>query len=652
MNFTGIYIKNFRNIGSEGALIKISPVTFLTGCNSSGKSTATKALLLLDIYLKAVRSNDNNLIDTPLEFPRTFKLGSFDNVLNADSKAKGENYIVLGHQWESATFVGKVQADFTFVKKPTDSFNYGWLKTLSISIDSVELFTIGVEDGHYTLDIKDKDKFLEYNQYYLISQYASFLKDREEDRIDDETNNNGLSNVALLSTLDKRLLELYHKLTESGKIHKNMCQSAYDASLRNAFKDKSRDKELDILKVVENILLLSEVDYWIYTIETEEKRRLDVADFSRIIEMLRASQQKRCENWEYALSVEDINKVIERRSKQVLTYAEKYIQSDYTDILNCRRSQNSTLLDSMQQDLNDSETKEIVRSQRLNYNVKNWFGTVLYDYCFPFLNVLCEGATCPEFVSQIAYIDSSAIDVQRLYPADRTDRFGSLWRGFNLLTDANNLTDYYVLPERGAFMKKWLNEFGICDDVVTQNEEGLLRIKLITTNAPEGRLLADYGYGVTQLISLLLFIEYGIREAKYSTRSYASPSIFNINPFNLYKMIPSILIVEEPENHLHPSLQSRLADMFQDAARNGVHCIVETHSEYMIRRTQVLVAEMNKSETVNKPENPFRVYYFPTDGIPYDMGYRQNGKFIESFGTGFFDVADNSAMELFDYDEE
>ena len=40
-------LKNFRVFGEKGAEIDIAPITILTGCNSSGKSSITKSLLLL-----------------------------------------------------------------------------------------------------------------------------------------------------------------------------------------------------------------------------------------------------------------------------------------------------------------------------------------------------------------------------------------------------------------------------------------------------------------------------------------------------------------------------------------------------------------------------------------------------------------------------
>jgi hypothetical protein len=60
-----------------------------------------------------------------------------------------------------------------------------------------------------------------------------------------------------------------------------------------------------------------------------------------------------------------------------------------------------------------------------------------------------------------------------------------------------------------------------------------------------------------------------------------------------------LLIVEEPESHLHPGAHGALADLFVDLIKTGHHqTIVETHSEVFCLRMQRRVAE----DTV-KPEN-------------------------------------------------
>jgi predicted ATPase len=51
-----------------------------------------------------------------------------------------------------------------------------------------------------------------------------------------------------------------------------------------------------------------------------------------------------------------------------------------------------------------------------------------------------------------------------------------------------------------------------------------------------------------------------------------------------------LILLEQPELHLHPKVQSRLADFFA-FARPDVQILVETHSEYLITRLRVRAAE-------------------------------------------------------------
>ncbi len=115
-----------------------------------------------------------------------------------------------------------------------------------------------------------------------------------------------------------------------------------------------------------------------------------------------------------------------------------------------------------------------------------------------------------------------------------------------------------------------------------------------------------------------------------------------------YRLIDkTTVIIEEPELNLHPALQSKLADLFLDVhQRFNIDFLIETHSEYILRRSQVIVAE-NEFE-VAPNENPFCVHYFPKDiqHFPYRLDYQEDGSFNKNFGDGFFDEASSSTLEL------
>ena len=88
--------------------------------------------------------------------------------------------------------------------------------------------------------------------------------------------------------------------------------------------------------------------------------------------------------------------------------------------------------------------------------------------------------------------------------------------------------------------------------------------------------------------------------------------------------------------------------MFYDAYKTyGIHFIVETHSEYLIRKSQVIVAGLKYISNQEAEETcPFRTYYMPNNSKPYSLGYRKDGKFAEEFGSGFYDEATNLAFDI------
>lgn len=58
-----------------------------------------------------------------------------------------------------------------------------------------------------------------------------------------------------------------------------------------------------------------------------------------------------------------------------------------------------------------------------------------------------------------------------------------------------------------------------------------------------------------------------------------------------------LLIVENPEAHLHPRGQSRLAQLLAAAAAGGVQVIVETHSDHVLNGIRIAVAQKTLSDS-------------------------------------------------------
>ncbi len=103
----------------------------------------------------------------------------------------------------------------------------------------------------------------------------------------------------------------------------------------------------------------------------------------------------------------------------------------------------------------------------------------------------------------------------------------------------------------------------------------------------------------------------------------------------------SVLIIEQPEIHLHPKAQSTLGDLFIEIANENKIIIVETHSEHLIRRIQRRIAE-------NKISNKDVIFYYVTIGKEGSQLQRleiDEEGYIEKIPEGFFDEDYKEASE-------
>ena len=200
------------------------------------------------------------------------------------------------------------------------------------------------------------------------------------------------------------------------------------------------------------------------------------------------------------------------------------------------------------------------------------------------------------------------------------------------------INDYYQenIPSAGiadSFLKSWLKKFEIGNSITIESLDGEGYYVKISTDDDVVHL-ADMGMGSIQLVILLL------RLATIGNRSLRTGESWWV-------------VIEEPEQNLHPKIQSMLADLFQDFIKtfnkNQHTLIAETHSECLVRRTQVIVKDKSYIDYRDIfRDNPFSTIYFPSKRgeQPYKMIYQTDGKFENDFGEGFFDEAENLAFEI------
>lgn len=195
---------------------------------------------------------------------------------------------------------------------------------------------------------------------------------------------------------------------------------------------------------------------------------------------------------------------------------------------------------------------------------------------------------------QICYLGPIRIPADRTYTWTGTAPDSVGYNGENTISAILSATDRRLNFGRNKTRYSFqeiiamkLKEMGLIDDfkleLISEYRQDYVA-KIMTKGSKSYVDLPDVGFGVSQVLPVLTQIFYA--------------------PAN------SIIIMEQPEIHLHPSAQSVLADVMIDAinsTENGIErniqLIIETHSEHFLRRLQRRIAESNdKSRLLDKSD--------------------------------------------------
>ncbi len=241
---------------------------------------------------------------------------------------------------------------------------------------------------------------------------------------------------------------------------------------------------------------------------------------------------------------------------------------------------------------------------------------------FPFLDFLKSYT--------IVYFGTSSIKQSALFSIrDKNNLLAQAIHEFAQLNISNGELEY-------RFVMRWLKEFEIGEKfTITMHAGDAYEVKIVSGKTEVH--LADKGMGSIQAMGLIMKIACVIRKINNTAKhrqEYGLDYSYTI-------------IIEEPELNLHPALQAKLCDLFLEVYEAfKIDFLIETHSEYLIRKSQVLVAEKDYGIAPNK--NPFCVYYFSREKehLPYQLRYQGDGTFDRNFETGFFDTASLETLQL------
>lgn len=185
----------------------------------------------------------------------------------------------------------------------------------------------------------------------------------------------------------------------------------------------------------------------------------------------------------------------------------------------------------------------------------------------------------------------------------------------------HNLSSLDLVSKRDPLsvaVTAWLKYMGVANKVMTNDQGKIGHTLQISNDININQDLTNVGVGVSQVLPILVMA--------------------------LMASKGDVIILEQPELHLHPKVQTRLADFFVAMNALGKQCVVETHSEYMINRLRYLVAVNDSSKVADET----MIYFVEKEDGHSDYRPVTINRYgvIEDWPDGFFDESERIAAEI------
>lgn len=699
---TKITIKNFRVFDENGEKVQIKPLTILTGCNSSGKSTIARSALLLDSFLNQIRKDRDN--GDPIDLKK-YKIdfsaypnnlfGTFDNIIHEGSSL---NQITIGYSVYSLMLSKDIDVQLVFSKKENDDLKNAYLSSIKMSTDGQVFFFSSdnkEEESTFNLEIL-KDACISFLPIeYIVNQYCGLESEYEFGH-----------EISKKEYKDQRkiFLTFLHDCDEQRRT--DIIRYVRTTKIKDAIVSRCK-ANLDILNwTIENdSLFMIPIVEWLNTLK---KNEIEVAIGKYLVnesDAMIAASHRIIQDF-ITSDCSFFGEYFKQYERKYLTNAKisffaKKNAPNLVESCDLKINQNYLLMDAFNAnaeyiDLEGNRSKPKKSSERLIEEHRNmplsfhllyeivmaWnakysqeesiyfsdsiteMGSIYYSHKMftlisNFASDLLREAICPDWCGNMEYVRSDRAMVKRLYPLESDDDFTKLLKKYfnqkREFLEKDKLSNWSQrrVYEVDRFINHWIEKFGIGKFIELRVEaEGWgVSIRNHKEEGDNGRLLADEGHGITQLVYILLQIEMAIQSAKGENvnRYWGLDDLDGYGQQGFHYEINTI-VIEEPEIHLHPQYQSMLAEMFVEAYKNyNIHFIIETHSEYLIRMLQLLVAQKEiepdsiSISYVYTSEETSRPLYAPQI---QSITINEDGSLCGKFGKGFFNEADNLAMML------
>jgi predicted ATPase len=558
-------LKNFKSFYDQEKPLELAPLTVLTGTNSSGKSTIIQSMLLIAQTMRNPIGEIPLMLNGPL-----VQLGKFEDIKSYNS---GVDKIFIGftclnmdaqtanvHKGPSTgSIIGSIAGGMVgFLLGPA-----GLVAGLTIGASAGTAFDIlkhpsGIAERKCSITFKDLGKKIficdvEYSNGF-VSKAKNVKKCIIKAKMPENKQNNLILDIVYIDDFVKnKIISDEEKEILDGVSLFHFFPKAINISVDKNWETAKKTTEEIVENFPQGIInagLQPEImDYL-----------RNILDGPILFDKL-LSDVKYCDGLEGILGHDqylEVQNILKNHKEELVRKIYDTFKSSPNEDPVTKRKKSPDVFSKAVQYYIDYFSSSFKYLGPLRY-----LNSV---YPFSTLNDPRDVGIQGEFTFSVLAMYSAEI-IKYILPQKLPELFLDPQQASSLITEA---------PLQEA-LKEWLNYLEVADSFSYEQKgkqgfEG--QVKLFPGDKAHD--LTEVGIGVSQVLPILVMCLLANKD--------------------------STLVFEQPELHLHPKVQSRLADFFLSMALLDKQCIVETHSEYLIYALRYRISEslLHEDERIQK----------------------------------------------------
>jgi len=581
-------IKNFKSIKKLEAPLTLAPLTLICGANSSGKSTIIQSILMVSQTLGSPATDRPLVLNGEL-----VKLGFPVDILHKGGKSEE---IEFGFELGSLTDVARsanIKADVVLQKAPDNHAFSSRMAIISSTICTAnqELKIMPEMEGaklsrllrQNNLDIPIVLKQeIEMGTYDYRLDILPNGKERERRQLYGSVDHFLPAQALGFESLDEYVRRAINEAARALAGKPQSLQYALD------FKSPLGRR---VKKIIGSILKKSEN-------KSGLRGDLSIQELARVSNLLDAAQDM--ELW-----VTTTQKHISTRVRNLISNEMSYFASK----------------ESIDIDKGDSLNSRNLIQETLDPEIHIGLLDIINTFT-KFLHYLGPLRDDPKMISGLPPLpDSREVGLKGEYTAAVLERFGN--QQVNCPIPPNG--DQYEFSIRSMKLVEavslWLGHMGLVRDFRTKDQGKMgVELSLLIDGLEQEVDLTNVGVGVSQVLPLLTLCLLADKK--------------------------SVILIEQPELHLHPKVQMMLGDFLLGISYSGKQCIIETHSDRLINRVRRRIAESIDQTIMDLTQ----IYFVERESSATKIISVEPNEFgaIPDWPKGFFDEVIDETQKIID----